>query len=159
MVYVHFYVVNFMFKLISFYSVTKTRVDFFRIVALKFHKRPNDAINYLMKYSVNNNESRLYDGDQDEDSAFLMSTQYTESVVVEAIDEIRSFYPMDIASRLALMAKLFIIVILLSGWLFYMWALVTDIEILYKSFGCNDGTSSHDEGILQSSCLRYVYFI
>ena len=53
-------------------------MDFFRIVALKFHKHPNDAINYLMKFSVAENEARLYDGDQGEDSALLMSTQCTD---------------------------------------------------------------------------------
>ena len=120
-------------------SVTKARVDFLRIVALKFYKHPNDGINYLKKYSIT--AQRLPSNDSDEQSN-LPSTQSTNPLVVQAIKEIREFYPLQPIEKLTLSIKLIFNVIFLSGWIFYLWALVTDIELLYKSYACVSSTYS-----------------
>ena len=122
---------NFFFH-IFFYSVSKTRVDFLRIVATKFYKHPNDAIRYLKKHCVTNKEQN----DEDEVNLSKDSTQSTDPVLIQTLKEIRSFYPLRAIEKITLMAKLTFNVIILSGWIFYVWAFATDIELLYRSFGC-----------------------
>ena len=116
-------------------SVTKTRLDFLRVVALKYYKDPNDAINYLKKYSIAADATYSHE----DDDFTCGSTQYTDTIIVQAIKEIRSFYPMKTKEKFTLIAKLLVNVIFLSGWLFYVWGFATDVELLYKSYGCVSG--------------------
>ena len=114
-------------------SVTKTRVDFLRVVALKFYKHPNDGINYLKKYSITSHGLSFKDS---EDYFNSSSTQSTNPLVTQAIKELREFYPLQPMEKITLSIKLIFNVIFLSGWIFYLWALMTDVEILYKSYAC-----------------------
>ena len=108
-------------------------MDFLHVVALKFHKHPNDAINFLKRHSVAADETY---SDEVDDFSSIKSTQYTEDVTVQAIKEIRSFYPMQIKDKFTLISKLVVNTIFFSGWLFYIWAFATDVELLYRSYGC-----------------------
>ena len=110
-------------------STTKTRADFLRIVALKFYKHGNHGIAYLKKHATATDDSGT-------DDATATITQSTDPVTAKAIKELRSFYPLKSMEKLTLITKLIFNVIFLSGWIFYIWAFVTDIELLYRSYGC-----------------------
>ena len=113
-------------------SITRTRMDFLSVVALKFHQHPNDAKNYLKKYSMGTNDTA-----EDETSDFSnVSSQSTNPLLSQALKEIQSCYPLRTMEKATLVIKLIFNVIFLSGWIFYLWALVTDIELLYRSYGC-----------------------
>ena len=100
-----------------------------RIVALKFYKQVNHGIAYLKKYSTATDEI-------DTDDVTAAPTQSTDPVTAKSIKELRSFYPLQAMEKLTLITKLIFNVIFLSGWIFYIWAFVTDIELLYRSYGC-----------------------
>ena len=110
-------------------STTKTRSDFLRIVALKFYKHVNHGVAYLKKYATATDEI-----DTEDNTA--VPTQSTDPVTAKSIKELRSFYPLQAVEKLTLISKLIFNVIFLSGWIFYIWAFVTDIELLYRSYGC-----------------------
>ena len=110
-------------------STTKTRSDFLRIVALKLYKHVNHGVAYLKKYATSTD-------DIDTDDVSAAPTQSTDPVIAKAIKELRSCYPLQATEKLTLITKLIFNVIFLSGWIFYIWAFVTDIELLYRSYGC-----------------------
>ena len=114
------------------YSVAKTRMDFLSVVALKFHKHVNDGKNYLKKYSITRSEISV-----DDTSDFSnLSTQSTNPFLSNALKEVQCFYPLRAVEKMSLITGLIFNVILMSGWIFYIWALATDFELLYRSFGC-----------------------
>lgn len=123
-------------------SVTKTRVDFLRIVALKFYKHPNDGINYLKKYSI---AAQVDPSGDTEEPSTVSSTQCTNPLILQALKEIRQLYPLRAMEKVALVAKLSFNVIFMSGWIFYLWALATDIEILYKSYACSESINAPNQ--------------
>ena len=110
-------------------STTKTRSDFLRIVALKFYKHVNHGVAYLKKYATATD-------DIDTEDVTAAPTQSTDPVTAKSVIKLRSFYPLQAMEKLTLIAKLIFNVIFLSGWIFYIWAFVTDIELLYRSYGC-----------------------
>ena len=107
-------------------------MDFFRVVALKFHKHSNDAKNYLKKFSIGTFEK----ADNDTGDFSRISTQSTNPLLSKALKEVQSCYPLRPKEKISLVVSLIFNVILMSGWMFYLWALATDIELLYRSYGC-----------------------
>ena len=119
--------------IILFYnSITQTRIDFLTVVALKFHKHPNDGKNYLKKYSIETNKISLDDtGDFSNHS-----TQCTNPLLSRALKEVQSCYPLQPIENVSLISGLIFNVLFMSGWIIYMWALATDIELLIRNYGC-----------------------
>ena len=107
-------------------------MDFLTVVALKFHKHSNDAKNYLKKFSTGSFET----ADNDTGDFSRVSTQSTNPLLSKALKEIHSCYPLRPKEKISLVVSLIFNVILMSGWIFYLWALGTDIELLYRSYGC-----------------------
>ena len=107
-------------------------MDFLSVVALKFHKHVNDGTNYLKKYSITTSQISM-----DDTSDFSnLSTQSTNPLLTSALKEVQCFYPLRTMEKMSIITGLIFNVILMSGWIFYVWALATDFELLYRSFGC-----------------------
>ena len=113
-------------------SVARTRMDFLTVVALKFHKHSNDAKNYLKKFSIGSFETV----NNDTGDFSRVSTQSTNPLLSKAFKEIQSCYPLRPKEKFSLVVSLIFNVILMSGWIFYLCALATDIELLYRSYDC-----------------------
>ena len=96
---------------------------------MKLYKHGNHGVAYLKKYAAATDEI-------DTEDVTAAPTQSTDPVIAKSIKELRSFYPLQAMEKLTLIAKLIFNVIFLSGWIFYIWAFVTDIELLYRSYGC-----------------------
>ena len=107
-------------------------MDFLTVVALKFHKHSNDAKNYLKKFSIGTFE--IADNDTGDFSS--IQTQSTNPLLIKALTEVQNCYPLRPKEKFSLVVSLIFNVILMSGWIFYLWALATDIELLYRSYGC-----------------------
>ena len=120
------------YTILFYNSITQTRIDFLTVVALKFHKHPNDGKNYLKKYSIETNKISLDDtGDFSNHS-----TQCTNPLLSRALKEVQSCYPLQPIEKVSLISGLIFNVLFMSGWIIYMWALATDIELLIRNYGC-----------------------
>ena len=119
-------------KIFFYDSITQTRIDFLTVVALKFHKHPNDGKNYLKKYGIETNKLSLDDtGDYSK-----QSTQSTNPLLSRALKEVQSCYPLQPMEKISLISGLIFNVLFMSGWIIYIWALTTDIELLFRNYGC-----------------------
>ena len=107
-------------------------MNFLNVVALKFHKHPNDAKNYLKKYSIATNDPT----DDDTSDFSNVSNQSTNPLLSQALKEVQSCYPLRTMEKATMVITLIFNVIFMSGWIFYLWGLATDIELLYRSYGC-----------------------
>ena len=113
-------------------SITQARRDFLTVVALKFHKHPNDGKNYLKKYSIETKKISLDDtGDFSNHS-----TQSTNPLLSQALKEVQSCYPLQPLEKISLISGLIFNVLFMSGWIIYIWALASDIELLIRNYGC-----------------------
>ena len=131
-------------------------MDFFRVLAIKYHQHPHDAISYLKKYAEAVHETPSSENAYREN---ITSNTSTKVVAIDAIEEIRSFYPMNKVEKLKLAAKLFFNVIVISGWALYMWALGTNIGIMYRWFHCEEHMNTNSESGLNGklvSCLTFI---
>ena len=107
-------------------------MDFLAVVALKFHKHSNDAKNYLKRFGIGSFETP----ENDIGDFSRISTQSTNPLLTKALKEVQSCYPLRPKEKISLIVSLIFNVILMSGWMFYLWALATDIELLFRSYGC-----------------------